>query len=192
MEVDGRWKMAFLIGFAGRQTCSMLVRKSQMTSVLLRSAAPMATATPKELQDEFWKKNKDLGRPLSPHLQIYKIDYHTLLSGTHRLTGFLMYTGLAAFGAATLAIPAAYPAWIAAVKTWPITVPFIVYPAKFGCAFTLFYHLINGLRHLGWDYGKGFEWKTVYQTGYFAMGLALILAAAATLYVPSVPEEWLK
>ncbi|XP_014671003.1 PREDICTED: succinate dehydrogenase cytochrome b560 subunit, mitochondrial-like [Priapulus caudatus] len=173
--------MALLMRLATRQA---LLRHVRPSSILMKAAAPMATS-PSEQAKAYWEKNKELGRPVAPHLTIYKIDWHTLLSGTHRLTGFIMYTGLAAIAAATLIVPASYPAWIAAIKTWPIAIPAIIYPAKVGAAFTVFYHLLNGIRHIAWDFGKGFAMKDINRSGYVAMGLALILAVFAATIVPS-------
>lgn len=48
-----------------------------------------------------------------------------------------------------------------------------------GWTYSLFYHLLNGIRHLIWDSGKGFDMKFVYTSGYFTISAA----AALTLVV---------
>jgi succinate dehydrogenase / fumarate reductase, cytochrome b subunit len=48
-----------------------------------------------------------------------------------------------------------------------------------GWTFSLFYHLCNGVRHLCWDAGWGFQIKTFYITGYLVWGVALLLTAGA-------------
>ncbi len=48
-----------------------------------------------------------------------------------------------------------------------------------GWTFSLFYHLCNGIRHLAWDAGWGFEIKTVYITGYTVWVVAALLTGAA-------------
>ena len=48
-----------------------------------------------------------------------------------------------------------------------------------GWTFSLFYHLCNGIRHLAWDAGWGFEIKTLYQTGYTVWVVALLLTGIA-------------
>ena len=55
----------------------------------------------------------------------------------------------------------------------------------FGWSWSLFYHLCNGIRHLAWDIGWGFELKTVYATGWtvVAASLALTLVAWIAGYV---------
>ena len=35
----------------------------------------------------------------------------------------------------------------------------------FGWTFSIFYHLCNGVRHLFWDIGKGYEISTLYRSG---------------------------
>lgn len=47
-----------------------------------------------------------------------------------------------------------------------------------GWSFALFYHLCNGIRHLYWDIGQGYDLPTVYKTGY-----AVLIGAAALTVV---------
>ena len=49
----------------------------------------------------------------------------------------------------------------------------------FGFTFSLFYHLCNGIRHLFWDAGWGFELKTVYASGWLVVVASLGLTAAS-------------
>ena len=53
----------------------------------------------------------------------------------------------------------------------------------FGWSWTLSYHLCNGLRHLLWDTGRGFDLATVYRTGYAVIAGSLLITAAAWLVV---------
>ena len=55
----------------------------------------------------------------------------------------------------------------------------IIFGAKFLLAFPLFFHSLNGVRHLAWDLGKGFDLKTVYQSGYGVLVGSVIAALAA-------------
>jgi succinate dehydrogenase / fumarate reductase cytochrome b subunit len=47
----------------------------------------------------------------------------------------------------------------------------------------VFYHLANGVRHLAWDFGRGFELEQVRVTGIativFAVGATLLTLIAA-------------
>ncbi|OIR06207.1 succinate dehydrogenase cytochrome b556 subunit [mine drainage metagenome] len=113
-------------------------------------------------------------RPLSPHLQVYRLPLLALMSITHRATGVALAAGmlLLAFwlGAAAHG-PASY-AFAAAVIGSPIG-----YLVLFGFTVALYYHLCNGIRHLLWDSGWGFELPRAYKSGY------IVLAATAILTV---------
>jgi succinate dehydrogenase / fumarate reductase cytochrome b subunit len=118
------------------------------------------------------KTNKSRPRPLSPHLQVYKPQITSLMSITHRATGVALYIGAFLF-AAYLFKQVFYPesfcpvAWFISTSVGKI--------ALFGYTFALFYHLFNGLRHLGWDIGLGFDIPTVYKTGYAVLAASGIL-----------------
>ena len=45
----------------------------------------------------------------------------------------------------------------------------------FGVTFSVFYHLCNGIRHLFWDMGKGFELKTAQASAYTVVAVAVVL-----------------
>ncbi|HVI53334.1 MAG TPA: succinate dehydrogenase, cytochrome b556 subunit [Candidatus Sulfotelmatobacter sp.] len=113
-------------------------------------------------------------RPLSPHLQIYRLPLLALMSITHRATGVVLSIGLlllAYWLAAAAYGPAAY-ATAAALIGSPIG-----YLVLFGFTVALYYHLSNGIRHLLWDAGWGFEIPQAYKSGY------VVLVATAALTV---------
>lgn len=111
------------------------------------------------------------GRPLSPHLQIYKPQLTSVLSIVHRMTG----VGLAA---GTLLLVW----WLIAAATGAgafNTVQMVIGSwvgrlLLFGWSFSLFYHLSNGIRHLFWDMGWGYGLPTVTTSGW-----AVVLASIA-------------
>ncbi|MGE5539571.1 MAG: succinate dehydrogenase, cytochrome b556 subunit [Gemmatimonas sp.] len=119
-------------------------------------------------------------RPLSPHLQIYRPQMTSVLSILHRITG----VGL---GLGTLLL--VY--WIAAAATGPesfgraqaLMGSWFGYLVLFGFSVALFFHLANGIRHLFWDAGYGFELKSAYASGVAVLvmtgGLTLIAWVAA-------------
>ncbi|WP_395376367.1 succinate dehydrogenase, cytochrome b556 subunit [Marinicella sp. W31] len=112
---------------------------------------------------------RNTNRPLSPHMQVYKPQLTSMLSITHRATGIFLSFGLVVFVSwlALIATHAEKANWlISFFSTWYGQV------LLFGWIFCFFYHFSNGIRHLFWDAGKGFDMKTVYTTGY------LVLAAA--------------
>ena len=121
-------------------------------------------------------------RPLSPHLQIYRPQLTSILSIIHRGTGFVLGVGtllLAWWLIAAAAGPAAFETVQSFNGGW------IGRLVLLGFTFSLFYHLCNGIRHLFWDIGAGFEIKTVNATGLVVVvfslgftGLAWILGYA--------------
>lgn len=52
--------------------------------------------------------------------------------------------------------------------------------AKFVIAWPFAYHFANGIRHLAWDAGKGFDLKVLYQSGWAVVAVATIASAAIT------------
>jgi succinate dehydrogenase / fumarate reductase cytochrome b subunit len=55
-----------------------------------------------------------------------------------------------------------------------------------GFTWAFFYHLCNGIRHLAWDAGWGFDLKTMTRSGY-----AVVAASAAlTLLAWSLAYAW--
>ena len=113
-------------------------------------------------------------RPLSPHLQIYRLPLPAILSITHRMTGVILSTG-------TILLAA----WLVALAQGPemfaMAMMFIGHPlgqlVLFGYSAALFYHMCNGIRHLNWDRGAGLEIESVYRSGKITIAAALILTA---------------
>ncbi|MSP51041.1 MAG: succinate dehydrogenase, cytochrome b556 subunit [Alphaproteobacteria bacterium] len=116
----------------------------------------------------------DINRPLSPHLQVYRPQITSILSIIHRATGFFLAVGtllLAWWVISAGAGPAAYSSFDWFIDGW------IGRLALLGFTFSLFYHLCNGIRHLFWDIGAGFELASVSATGW----LVLIVSSGLTL-----------
>jgi succinate dehydrogenase / fumarate reductase cytochrome b subunit len=113
-------------------------------------------------------------RPLSPHLQIYRWQWTMTLSILHRITGVGLGLGailLVYWLSAAASGPAAFARAQGFVGSWFGILVLL------GFSVALFYHLANGIRHLFWDVGRGFELKQAY-----ASGMA-VLAATAVLTV---------
>lgn len=114
------------------------------------------------------------GRPLSPHLQIYNLPITARLSVLHRATGMILvlgtillviWLGIIASGSQNyLFINGILSSWLG--KT--ILVSF---------SFSLIYHLCNGVRHLFWDFGMGFDNSTTNKTAYLTLVMAVTLTA---------------
>lgn len=113
-----------------------------------------------------------IDRPLSPHLQIYKPQITMVTSITHRITGVALAAGtllLAWWLIAAATGPDAYGVVSGFLSSW------LGRLVMFGFTWALFYHLCNGLRHLFWDMGKGFELETMRKTGMLAIVASVVL-----------------
>lgn len=114
-------------------------------------------------------------RPTSPHLQIYRLPLTALLSITHRITGVILALGsvvLVWILAAAADSVEYYQAMIPHLQSWYGQL-FLV-----GFVFSLYLHFCNGVRHLFWDVGYGFELETTDLTAKLAIALAVILTVA--------------
>ena len=113
-------------------------------------------------------------RPLSPHLQIYRRQLTSVLSILHRFTGIGLAVGLLYLVCWLVAAASGLEAFDR-LQTFNGTI--IGRLLLFGWSVAFFYHLLNGIRHLAWDAGWGFELPAAYKSGY----AVLIGTAALTL-----------
>jgi succinate dehydrogenase / fumarate reductase cytochrome b subunit len=120
-------------------------------------------------------------RPLSPFMH-YRWQYTNTLSILHRITGVLLSLGfllLVYWLAAAAAGPERYAA---ARDTLASPLAQLVW---FGAAFAFCYHLLNGVRHLFFDMGRGFELKTARASGRAVAIGAVVLGLLLWLLVRS-------
>lgn len=113
--------------------------------------------------------------PLSPHLQIYRLPLTAILSVTHRATGAILGLGaliLVLVLAAAANSPESYSIIHTHLGTWYGQI-FLL-----GLTFSLYLHFCNGIRHLFWDVGLGFELDTVDITAKLAIFVSIALTAA--------------
>ena len=113
-------------------------------------------------------------RPTSPYMlgQYYRLQLTSFTSFLHRVTGVYLALGVLAL---------VY--WLIAAATGPeafdqaqaIAGSIIGRTLLFLWTGAFFYHLLNGIRHLVWDAGRGFELPTAYRSGYAALIAAVIL-----------------
>lgn len=93
-------------------------------------------------------------RPLSPHLQVYRLTLTFVMSGFHRVTGLVLYFGML-IPAAWLLAAAAGPEWFEFVNGLFATI--LGRLVLFGYTWGLFHHMLGGIRHLIWDTGRGLD-----------------------------------
>lgn len=111
-------------------------------------------------------------RPLSPNIQIYRPQLTSVLSITHRLTGVALSFGsllIVAWLIAGAVGPTAYHEVLSFMRSWMGLL------LLFGWTFSIFFHLCNGLRHLFWDAGIGFDLRTIYASGWSVMAASGVL-----------------
>src|ERR1051326_5217058 len=115
-------------------------------------------------------------RPLSPDLQIYRPQLTSVLSITHRLTGVALSVGsplLVFWLTMAAAGPQPYAVLHVLLASWFGLVLLL------GWTFSLFFHLCNGIRHLFWDAGYGFELSAIYASGWAVVVISAGLTLAA-------------
>jgi succinate dehydrogenase / fumarate reductase cytochrome b subunit len=105
-------------------------------------------------------------RPTSPHLLIYRWQIGNTLSILHRLTGVALALGLVALGYWFVALASGPQAYATAMRVLASPPGLLV---MVGWTFAFSYHLLNGVRHLFWDIGMGFERAQRHASGWFAI-----------------------
>lgn len=114
-------------------------------------------------------------RPLSPHLQVYRWQLTMVMSILHRVSGIVLTVG--AFGVAwwLLALSSGDALYARAARVMSSPLGLLV---LFGFSLALVFHLLNGLRHLLWDMGWGFEISETYRSGWTVTVLTVVFTAA--------------
>jgi succinate dehydrogenase / fumarate reductase, cytochrome b subunit len=122
-------------------------------------------------------------RPLSPHIQIYKPQLTSVTSIFHRITGFALYVGvvllcvlISLYVYQTDIMDSSYKCECAIMNS-------IIYIVSFAFAFALYYHLCNGIRHLFWDIGKGFDINFAKKMAIIVISSAFILTILSFVFV---------
>ena len=119
-------------------------------------------------------------RPLSPHLQVYRPQVTSVLSILHRGTGLFLVLGtlMVSFWVIALALGhnifVSYQSWLGSLMGKVLLVFW---------SFSLFYHWANGIRHLLWDIGWGYDIDRVYMTGWIVVSISVILTSLLWLSV---------
>jgi succinate dehydrogenase / fumarate reductase cytochrome b subunit len=114
-------------------------------------------------------------RPLSPHLQVNRWQITMTMSILHRVSGVILTVGAFALAWWLLAVAAGGEHYVRAAACLASPLGQL---ALFGFSLALVYHLLNGVRHLLWDAGLGFEIPEFYRSGWTVAVLTVVLTAA--------------
>ena len=111
---------------------------------------------------ESLEESRNNNRPLSPHLDIYQYQITWTVSIMHRITGVAMTLGLiliVAWLVAAAFSPELFSLIDGVLRSW---IGMIII---FGSLWAFWFHFLNGIRHLFWDLGYGFNLSTVWRSG---------------------------
>ena len=114
-------------------------------------------------------KNK---QPLSPHLSIYRWQVTNTLSTLHRLSGLLLFLAALDFAVWLGSIALGSDSYNYVKEIYSSNLLMLIW---FLVSLSFFYHLFNGIRHLSWDIGKGFEESQVKWTGAFVFLFSIMI-----------------
>ncbi len=117
----------------------------------------------------------DTKSPLSPHLSIYRWPITMTLSILHRVTGVAMSVGLIVLCAWLMSAAAGAEDYERVVSLLSTMIGKLM---LIGFSFAFFFHLANGVRHLVWDVGYGFEKYQANASAWFVLLLAGGMTAA--------------
>ncbi len=113
-------------------------------------------------------------QPLSPHLTVYRWQITNTLSILHRLSGLVLFLAAFDFAIWLGAIALGGEAYTGVRRFFSTNILLIIWALV---SLSFFYHLLNGIRHLLWDIGKGFEEFHVKLTGLLVVFLSVIITA---------------
>jgi len=122
-------------------------------------------------------------RPLSPHLQIYRLIPTMVMSIAHRITGAALYFGilLLAWWLAAVAAGPDHYAWVSGVmSSWFGRL------VLFGFTWALLHHLLGGIRHLIWDTGRLMGKHTATKLAWATLAGSVTLTALVWILAYSV------
>ena len=120
------------------------------------------------------KIQEKVQRPLSPHLQVYKLPLTALMSISHRVTGAALSIGtilVTAFFIAAASGEAEYNFVMGLATSALGTIILFLW------SFALYFHMCNGIRHMFWDIGKNFDKAGANRSNYYVIAGALALTA---------------
>jgi succinate dehydrogenase / fumarate reductase cytochrome b subunit len=119
-------------------------------------------------------------RPLSPHIQIYRWPLTMALSIVHRATGVGLALGLIFIAWWLLALasgPEAFATVEAVMDSWLGALVLFLWTAA------IYFHLGNGVRHLVWDAGYGFDVDVARNSGIAVLAFTAVMTVLTWLVI---------
>lgn len=118
-------------------------------------------------------------RPLSPHLQVYRLPLTAILSITHRMTGVFLSLGLVLWVWFLMAA-AQGEAEYAGAQGWLDSI--LGRLLLWAWIYALFFHLCHGIRHLVWDTVHGLDRETLLRDCYLELGASVVLTLGVMIF----------
>ena len=112
-------------------------------------------------------------RPMSPHVSVWRWHVTMATSILHRATGVALYVGVLVLAGWVAALAGGAGSYDGYMRLLGSPLGLLV---LFGLTVSFLYHLANGIRHLFWDTGKGFEPKTADMSGWAAIVFGVVAA----------------
>ncbi|MDJ0833446.1 MAG: succinate dehydrogenase, cytochrome b556 subunit [Gammaproteobacteria bacterium] len=111
-------------------------------------------------------------RPTSPHLQIYRLPLTAKMSISHRITGVILSAGLVLTVLFLTALADGQSSWEIAHAILANGLGLIV---LFVFSLVLNYHMCNGIRHLFWDIGHGYDLEVASRANKLVLAASVVL-----------------
>jgi len=111
-------------------------------------------------------------RPISPHLQIYRLPLTGLISISHRITGVLLAFGLIG---AVFMLAQIQSGMLAYLQMQNLLHTLLMQLILSCFIYALMFHFCHGVRHLIWDAGQSFSRETLTRFALIELSLSLLL-----------------
>jgi succinate dehydrogenase / fumarate reductase cytochrome b subunit len=119
---------------------------------------------------------KKKNRPLSPHLVIYKPEVTSIISIFHRIAGSALTFTLLIFTFIIYLDTINSEYYIVYLVSFYFSYFYLLVISFLNFILVIFcFHLLNGLRHLSWDFRFGLDIKKVYITGLVVLISSLVI-----------------
>ena len=122
-------------------------------------------------------------RPLSPHLQVYRLPLLPLVSILTRTAAVALSVGLVVLAIWLIALGFGQASYdqVTGLLTSPLGLIALI-----GWTFAFMWHSANGIRHLFWDAGMGLSIETAERSAYVVIAFSIIGTASVWLWIWSV------